>query len=100
MSTFCLIITTLQPIGDFEHYLDFAIHVQDKQDLAALEEANRLLETDYSIHFHVFLPSDITRLLSWFSANIHPIEVLEGPVMAPESDEFHFLVKVLDKVGS
>ena len=30
-------------------------------------EARRLLETDYSIHFHVFLPSDIIELLEWFA---------------------------------
>lgn len=79
---------------DYEHYLDYAVHVHDKSGKAAIEEADRLLETDYSIHFHVFLPSDVRRLLEWFSSNVQQIEILEGPTMAPGSDEFHYLVQV------
>jgi len=79
---------------DYEHYLDYAIHVHDKDGNDAIVEADRLLETDYSIHYHVFLPSDVLRLLNWFSENIRPIKVLEGPCMAPGSDEFHFLIEV------
>jgi SAM-dependent methyltransferase len=79
---------------DFEHYLDYAIHVHDKSEDAAIEEANRLIETDYSIHFHVFIPSDIIALLSWFSKNVHPVSIIEGPSMSPGSDEFHFLLEV------
>lgn len=79
---------------DYEHFLDYAVHVHDKRGLAAIEEADRLLKIDYSIHFHVFIPSDVIRLLNWFSENVRPIEILEGPCMAPGSDEFHFLVRV------
>ena len=79
---------------DYEHYLDYAIHVHDKDGNEALAEADRLITTDYSIHFHVFLPVDILRVLNWFSANVRPITIQEGPVMAPGSDEFHFLVRV------
>lgn len=79
---------------DFEHYLDYAIHVHDKSGDAAILEAKRLIETDYSIHFHVFLPSDIIELLQWFSLNVHPLEIVEGPVMAPGSDEFHCMLRV------
>jgi predicted SAM-dependent methyltransferase len=79
---------------DFEHYLDYAIHVQNAEWHTMLQEARRLAETDYSIHFHVFLPSDVLNLLRWFSKNIRPIEILEGPNMAPGSDEFHFLLRL------
>ena len=79
---------------DYEHYLDYAVHVHDKQGAAAVEEADRLRETDYSIHFHVFLPSDILQLLRWFNENIRSLVIVEGPVMSPGSDEFHFLLRV------
>jgi len=78
---------------DYEHFLDYAIHVQKADSGTAIAEADRLVKTDYSIHFHVFLPSDITRVLEWFSANIRPLKIVEGPSMAPGSDEFHFLVQ-------
>ena len=80
---------------DYEHFLDYAVHVHNMSEEDAVVEADRLISTDYSIHFHVFLPSDILRLLNWFSANISPIRIIEGPVMSPGSDEFHFLIQVL-----
>ena len=81
---------------DYEHYLDYAIHVHDMKEQAAIVEADRLRTTDYSIHFHVFLPGDVIDLISWFSANVRPLRILEGPVMAPGSDEFHFLLEVTE----
>lgn len=80
---------------DYEHFLDYATHVHDKSGIEAIAEADRLLAEDYSIHFHVFLPNDIKRLLVWFSENVRPIEIVEGPVKAPGSDEFHFLIRKL-----
>ena len=79
---------------DFEHYLDYAIHVHDQRDSAALVEADRLVATDYSIHFHVFIPTDVINLLNWFSENVRPLRILEGPCMTPGSDEFHFMLEV------
>lgn len=79
---------------DYEHYLDYAIHVHDKDAHDAVAEADRLRSTDYSIHFHVFLPTDVIRLLQWFTEHVRPVVILEGPVMAPGSDEFHFLLEV------
>lgn len=78
---------------DFEHYLDYAIHVQKKLTEAAIDEAKRLVEEDYSIHYHVFIPSDVTNLLNWFASKVFPIEVVVGPAGSPRSDEFHFLVR-------
>ena len=78
---------------DFEHFLDYAIHVNDFHGNAAIEEATRLYEEGYSIHYHVFLPSDVLELLRWISANLMPIRLLEGPAMSPSGDEFHFLVE-------
>ncbi len=80
---------------DYEHYLDYAIHVHDmKLPDDAIKEAKRLIETDYSIHFHVFMPEDVVNLLQWFSSHVRPIQILEGPHMSPGSDEFHFLISV------
>jgi len=78
---------------DFEHYLDYAIHVHNKDEDDAVAEGDRLLATDYSIHFHVFLPTDVLRLIRYFSRRIAPVDIVEGPVMAPGSDEFHFLLR-------
>ena len=110
-------------IRDYEHYLDYAAHVHDKRGQETIVEADRLIETDYSIHYHVFTPADMQELLNWFSVNIKKIELVEGPVLSPqvnrstqtkfyspkeldcnnpnkvevfaESDEFHFLIKVV-----
>jgi predicted SAM-dependent methyltransferase len=80
---------------DYEHYLDYAVHVHDKvEPNSAIEEANRLLETDYSIHYHVFIPEDVVAVLEWFSSNIRPLDIVQGPCRAPGSDEFHFLLRV------
>lgn len=78
---------------DYEHYLDYAIHVHDKRGVDAIEEADRLVKIDYSIHYHVFVPSDIVNLLNWFSRSVVKIRTLEGPCLAPGSDEFHFLLQ-------
>lgn len=77
---------------DYEHYLDYSLHVQKAQWNTMIPEADRLADTDYSIHFHVFLPSDVINVLKWFSENISPIKIIEGPNMSPGSDEFHILV--------
>lgn len=78
---------------DFEHFLDQSIHVNKKTGLAALEHARKWVEEDYSIHFHTFLPVDMLNLLQWFSANLRPLSIVEGPCQAPGSDEFHFLLR-------
>lgn len=80
---------------DFEHFLDYSIHVHDKRALDALEDAKRLESTDYSIHFHVFMPADIVEALEWFSLNVHKIIIIEGPVMNPDEDEFHLLLLIV-----
>ncbi len=89
-----IILDYLRPSAerDFEHYLDYAIHVQKAEWHTALPEADRLANTDYSIHFHTFIPSDVVNLLTWFGENVKPVELLEGPNMSPGSDEFHLLV--------
>ena len=80
---------------DSEHFLEWSVKVDGNVGENALQAARRLEQMNYSIHFHVFLPSDVAKLLTWFSDNIHPLEVVEGPVMAPESFEFHFMLRKL-----
>jgi SAM-dependent methyltransferase len=79
---------------DFEHFLDYAVHVHGTAASAALPEAKRLREIDYSIHFHVFIPRDIVRLIEHVAATLAPVSIDEGPVMCPDDDEFHLLLKV------
>ena len=80
---------------DFEHFLEYAHFVHGKNGAEAITEAERLRVTDYSIHFHVFLPSDVTQLLQWINKELRPVRIAEGPVMTPGSDEFHFLVEAV-----
>ena len=47
------------------HYLDWARHVLGRTGLAAEEEANRLREGRYSIHFHVWTRRSFLDLLRW-----------------------------------
>ena len=82
---------------DYEHYLDYAIHVQKAEWHTTIPEADRLNDIDYSIHFHVFMPTDVVNMLTWFNENIQPIEIVDGPSMSPGSDEFHILVRALEK---
>jgi predicted SAM-dependent methyltransferase len=92
-----IVLDYLEPSSerDFEHYLDYGMHVHGMNNPDdALKEANRLLEIDYSIHFHVFMPEDVVALLNWFSTHVRPLEIIEGPHMTPGSDEFHFLLSV------
>jgi predicted SAM-dependent methyltransferase len=80
---------------DYEHYLDYAIHVHNiTNPNDAIKEADRLIETDYSIHFHVFMPEDVVSLLNWFNSNVQALKIIEGPHKTPGSDEFHFLLQV------
>src|SRR3954465_14178629 len=50
---------------DFEHYLDYAVFVHHAMTDQAIGEATRLRDTGFSIHFHVFLPQDMVRLVQW-----------------------------------
>src|SRR5262249_36297739 len=79
---------------DYEHFLDYATLVHNKRGYEALDEARRLHDEKYSIHFHVFVPEDMQRLLEWFEQNVRKIEIVEGPAQAAGSDEFHFLIRV------
>jgi hypothetical protein len=79
---------------DREHFLEYAVEVDKKIGRQALSSAAQLEQRDYSIHFHVFLPSAVVKLLAWFSDNVRAIDILEGPVMAPGSIEFHLLVRL------
>lgn len=78
---------------DYEHFLDYAVQVDGKGDNEGLAHAERLAREDYSIHFHVFMPGDLLRLVGWFAANVRPVTVVEGPSMEPGGDEFHLMIR-------
>jgi SAM-dependent methyltransferase len=78
---------------DFEHYLEYAALVHHQCGDAAIAEARRLRDTGFSIHFHVFLPQDVVRMVEWIGANVAPLTIVEGPVLSPAADEFHILLR-------
>ncbi|MGE3842238.1 MAG: methyltransferase domain-containing protein [Vicinamibacterales bacterium] len=79
---------------DFEHYLEYASLVHGAAGDAALDEAERLRATNHSIHFHVFMPSDVVALLHWFARTMWPVTMVERPATSPHHDEFHVLLQV------
>jgi len=90
-----LVLDAMRPSRerDYEHYLDWAVHVLRKRHGEAIAEADRLFEADYSIHFHVFQPDDVLDLVEWCGRAVTPMHVAEGPVASPSDDEFHLLVR-------
>jgi SAM-dependent methyltransferase len=48
-----------------EHYLDWSRRVLGRSDAAAPEEAARLMEARYSIHFHVWTRRSFLDFLRW-----------------------------------
>jgi SAM-dependent methyltransferase len=77
---------------DFEHFLEYAVHVHRSSGEVAVDEARRLHATNFSIHFHTFLPKDLVALVQWMHAHVTPVSIVEGPVMSPHTDEFHLLL--------
>ena len=78
---------------DFEHYLDYALFVHHAMTDQAIPEATRLRDTNFSIHFHVFLPQDVVRLIQWIDGHVTPVAIVEGPVISPAIDELHLLLR-------
>src|SRR5262245_22717058 len=62
---------------DFEHFLEYAIAVDGEREEAALAAALERVKSGYSIHYHVFVPSDVVQLLEWFAREVQPIEIVE-----------------------
>jgi SAM-dependent methyltransferase len=79
---------------DYDHYVDYAVHVHGKAGSEAMAEADALLARDYSIHYHTFIPTDLVRLVGWISTSLRPLRVIEGPATSPGSEEFHLLLQV------
>jgi SAM-dependent methyltransferase len=90
-----LILDDRQPSTerDFEHFLDYAIHVHKGSLDPAIAEARRLEAEDASIHFHTFIPHDIVALIQWVDAQVTPARIVEGPAMSPDHEEFHILIE-------
>lgn len=81
---------------DFEHYLDYAKWVhRARNPKDAMEEADRLLATDMSIHYHTFVPATFKPMLEWFATHVRPIRIVEGPFAPLLADEFYVLLQVL-----
>lgn len=78
---------------DFEHYVDYAVHVHRLRGDAALAEARRLRDSGFSIHYHVFLPEDVVAMLEWLSGHGVGLRIAEGPLEATDTLEFHVFVE-------
>jgi SAM-dependent methyltransferase len=78
---------------DFEHFLEYAALVLKAEGEAAVDLARRLAAEDHSIHCHTFIPKDIVAIVRWMRDHVTPVEIALGPVMSPEADDFHLLLR-------
>lgn len=78
---------------DLEHFLEYALLVQKADGEGAVDLARRLADEDHSIHFHTFLPKDLLALVGWMDRHVTPAEVVGGPLMSADADEFHVLIR-------
>lgn len=78
---------------DLEHFLDYARFVHGKQGEDAVALARQLVAEDYSIHFHTFIPTDVAAMVEWMNDKVTPVTIFEGPILTPESSEFHLLLR-------
>lgn len=86
------------PKKDWEHYLEYAEKVNRDyfgRDIEVVEEAKRLRDINYSIHYHCFIPEDVVWMLDYVNKNVANLRVIHGPVAAEDSEEFHLLVRKL-----
>jgi len=74
---------------DFEHYLEYARLVDKQIGAQAEPHAQRLVATDYSIHFHTFVAATFIELLRHAQERLAlPFEILAYADTVPGSDEF------------
>ena len=78
------------------HYEEYARLVHNMEGDDAVREAARLMETSYSIHFHVWIPEDIERLIAHVQDVFHLRWNVVQYVDSTGSDEF---ICVLRKAG-
>jgi hypothetical protein len=78
---------------DYEHFVEYAALVHGASGTSAVAEADRLIASGHSIHYHVFAPDDVVTLLRWMSREVQPLDIVEGPCLNPMHEEFHLLVR-------
>jgi predicted SAM-dependent methyltransferase len=78
------------------HYEEYARLVHNMEGDDAVREAARLMETSYSIHFHVWIPEDIERLIAHLRDAFHVTWNVVHYVDSTGSDEF---ICVLQRAG-
>jgi SAM-dependent methyltransferase len=79
---------------DYDHYLEYA-RLVDKQIGAQTElHAQRLIATNYSIHFHTFVAATFAEMLRYAQEQCAlPFEIAAYADTLPESDEFLFILR-------
>jgi SAM-dependent methyltransferase len=77
-------------IGHFEEYSRL-VHKQTGADFES--DVARLLATDYSIHFHVWIPEDIAELLEYVRTRTGQPWIVVEQVDNTGSDEFIFVLE-------
>lgn len=82
---------------DYEHYLEFAgITLTESEDVQ--QEAMKLKETNYSIHYHVFIEEDVQNIIDWCNENTNAkFEVVEIKHTSKNTadNEFIFVLRAI-----
>ena len=82
---------------DYEHYREYAwlgTQVPEEIDI----EARRLIDTNYSIHYHVFLEQDVQDIINWCNENTNlkfETTFVKHTSKNPWDNEFIFILKVI-----
>jgi len=81
-------------LRDFEHYLDWARHVNKcSTDEAAFRRATELVQQQYSIHYHVWEPEDIQRLVETSAEMGYRWHLVAVGTGQPEAGVYFLLMK-------
>jgi SAM-dependent methyltransferase len=74
---------------DLEHYREFAKHVNKKTGQELEAQISKLIETDYSIHFHTFTGDYFLELISFIQMELKaPLKLLGYADAIPGNIEF------------
>ncbi len=74
---------------DYEHYLEYARLAAKQTGTATESHAQRLIATNYSIHYHTFIAATFVEMLRYAQEQLAlPFEIVAYADTLPGSDEF------------
>jgi SAM-dependent methyltransferase len=78
---------------DYQHYLEYAELVDRKSGPEIAQHAQKLIDTNYSIHFHTFSARSFLEVLQYAQKELaFPFDVVAFAGVVPGSDEFLVLL--------